>query len=247
MKVIISPAKNMNTETDFLDINSLPYFINDTKHLMEWIKALSFEEAKELWCCNDKIAKLNFNRFAYMDLESNLTPAIISYVGLQYRYMAPNVFTSEEFNYVQKHIYILSGFYGVLRPLDGVIPYRLEMQAKVKIDDYKNLYDFWSDKIYNRVIDESRIIINLASKEYSKCVEKYLSKKDTFITCVFGEYKGDKVVQKPAMAKMCRGEMVRFMAENELENYEDIKKFDRLGYSFISELSNENKYVFIRQ
>ena len=102
------------------------------------------------------------------------------------------------------------------------------MKAKAEIEDTKNLYDYCGKRLYRSVLDDSRIIINLASKEYSKCIEKYLSDKDKYITVTFCEQSGDKLVTKGTYAKMARGEMVRFMAENSIENPEDIKKFDRL-------------------
>ena len=121
------------------------------------------------------------------------------------------------------------------------------MQAKVTIGNTRNLYDYWGDMLYKSIIDDSQIIINLASKEYSKCIEKYLSPKDTYITITFCELSGEKLVTKGTYAKMARGEMVRFMAENNIENPLDIKKFDRLGYSFRSDLSSETEYVFERK
>ena len=147
-----------------------------------------------------------------MDLTKNLTPALLAYDGIQYTYMAPAVFEDGQFDYVQEHLRILSGFYGVVKPLDGVVPYRLEMQAKAAVSGHKNLYDFWGDSLYQEVMDESGILINLASKEYSKCIEKYLRPEDRYITCIFGELEGGRVVQKGVYAKMARGEMVRFMA-----------------------------------
>ena len=132
-------------------------------------------------------------------------------------------------------------------PLDGVTPYRLEMQAKAEIEETTNLYDYWGDRLYHSVIDDSRTIINLASKEYSKCIERYLSDKDNYITITFCELSGDKLVTKGTYAKMARGEMVRFMAENNIENPVDIQKFDRLGYTFRGNLSSETEYVFERK
>ena len=126
-------------------------------------------------------------------------------------------------------------------------PYRLEMQAKVSIGDAKNLYDYWGDMLYGSVIDNSRIIINLASKEYSKCIEKYLTQQDRYITITFCELSGDKLVTKGTYAKMARGEMVRFMAEKSIENPEDIKRFDRFGYVFRAELSSDTEYIFERK
>lgn len=246
MKIIISPAKKMNADTDTLAFTAHPVFMEKTEVLMDRIKALSFEAAKKLWACNDKIAELNFRRFCEMDLKKNLTPALISYEGIQYQYMAPSVFTEKEWNYVQEHLRILSGFYGVLKPLDGVTPYRLEMQAKVCIHAAKNLYDFWDDLLYREILDKDRIIINLASKEYSKCIEKYLMPEDTYITCVFGELKDGRIVQKGTQAKMARGEMVRYMAETSLEEPEKLKNFDRLNYHFCEELSTQKEYIFLK-
>ena len=143
---------------------------------------------EDIWKCNDKITEQNFNRLENMDLYHLLTPAVLSYEGIAFQYMAPSVFEDSQFEYVQNHLRILSAFYGVLKPLDGVTPYRLEMQAKVGIGDAKNLYEYWGDMLYCSVIDNSRIIINLASKEYSKSIEKYLTLRDKYITIVFASY-----------------------------------------------------------
>ena len=211
------------------------------------MKRKSKDELKTIWKCNDKITEQNFNRLENMDLYHLLTPAVLSYEGITIQYMAPSVFEDSQFEYVQNHLRIISAFYGVLKPRDGVTPYRLEMQAKVGIGETKNLYEYWGDLLYRSVIDNSRIIINLASKEYSKCIEKYLTQQDRYITITFCELSEDKLVTKGTYAKMARDEMVRFMAENRIENPEDIKEFDRLGYSFRSDLSSDAEYVFERK
>lgn len=246
MKIILSPAKKMKVNSDDFGQTGIPVFMSQTNEILEWLKGLSYEEAKKLWACNDKIATENFERIHGMNFNNALTPAVIAYEGIAYQYMAPSVFQYQEFDYVQENLRILSAFYGVLKPMDGVTPYRLEMQAKAEIAGAKDLYEYWGSRIYYEVLDESRIIINLASKEYSKCIEKYLNPEDTFITCVFGEFSGEKVVQKGVYAKMARGEMVRFMAENNVKNPEEMKRFDRLGYSFREDLSDEKKFVFIK-
>ena len=246
MRIIISPAKQMRVDTDSFSCSTLPVFIEQTEILMQWIRSLSYEEQKKLWSCNDKIARQNVERFAHMDLRKNLTPALLSYDGIQYTYMAPAVFEDGQYDYVQEHMRILSGFYGVVKPMDGVVPYRLEMQAKAAVAGYKNLYGFWSDSLYREVIDVSRVIVNLASKEYSKCIEKYLQPGDRYITCIFGELKGGKVVQKGVYAKMARGEMVRYMAGIQAEKPEQMKNFNWSGYRFDEDRSSEAEYVFIR-
>lgn len=247
MRIIISPAKKMNIDTDTLAFRSMPSFLSETEELLAWMRRLTFAEAKAIWKCNDKIAEQNYRRFQEMDLERNLTPAVIAYEGIQYQYMAPAVFGGAQTDYIQEHLRILSGFYGVIKPFDGVTPYRLEMQAKAS--EAGDLYKFWGDKLYREVAGEEKdggLILNLASKEYSKCIEKYLTPEDTYVTVVFGELADGKVKQKGTLAKMARGEMVRYLAENKVEDPERIKGFDRLGYCFEETLSNEKEYVFLK-
>lgn len=246
MRIIISPAKKMQVDTDTLEPAGLPAFLEETEELLHWMQSLSFPEAKKLWGCNEKLARLNFERIADMDLRRRLTPAILSYEGIQYQYMAPAVFDEGQYAYLQEHLRILSGFYGVLSPMDGVTPYRLEMQAKAKVSGTKDLYAYWGERLYREVLDESRMFVNLASREYSRCIEKYLCPSDTWITCIFGESIDGRVQQKGTYAKMARGEMVRFLAENKIENPENMKDFRRLGYEFREEFSDKQEYVFIR-
>lgn len=245
MRIIISPAKKMNRNEDLLAWEGMPVFWQDGEKILTWMRKLSYFQAKELWCCNDSVAEKNYKWLQDMDLHRNLTPAILSYDGIQYQYMTPAVFENKMLDYVQEHLRILSGFYGVLKPMDGVVPYRLEMQAKAAVGHAADLYEFWGSRLYEEVTDESRIIINLASKEYSRCVERFLGQEDIFITCIFGELSGGKVIQKGTYAKMARGEMVRFMAEMQIKEPEEMKRFDRLGYAFRPELSSEREYVFI--
>lgn len=246
MKMILSPAKKMNVNTDSLDYTKLPEYLEQAEDILKWLQSKSYAQLKKLWGCNDKIAEQNFIRLEQMDLRRNLTPAIISYEGIAYQYMAPAVFEYGQLGYVQEHLRILSGFYGILRPMDGVTPYRLEMQARAAVGGCKDLYELWGNRLYDSVRDRDGVIINLASKEYSKCIEKYLTNQDTYITCIFGELAGAKIVQKGTYAKMARGEMVRFMAENRIEDPARLREFDRLHYRYREELSSETEYVFIR-
>lgn len=246
MKIIISPAKKMVVD-DGLAWNALPVFLDRAENLKAHLQSLSYEEAKALWKCNDQIAKLNYERFTQMDLRHNLSPAILSYEGIQYQYMAPGVFTQDCLDYIQEHLFILSGFYGVLRPFDGITPYRLEMQAKLSAPDYTDLYQFWGDRLCRKVSEEDRVILNLASQEYARCIWPYLKSEDRFVTCVFGERKNGKIIQKGTLAKMARGEMVRFLAEMNAQRPEDAMAFDRLGFRYHEDLSRENEFVFLKE
>ncbi|OOM10424.1 peroxide stress protein YaaA [Clostridium saccharobutylicum] len=245
MKVIISPAKKMNVDTEF-EIHNMPCFLDKTEFLMKYIQNLSYEEAKNLWKCNDKIAKISFEYFSNMSLTERLTPAILAYEGIQYKYISPNVFDIEQWKYIENHLCILSGFYGILRPLDGVVPYRLEMQSKVMLSGYKDLYDYWGDTLFKKLYDDTDIVLNLASKEYSKCIEKHLNDQVEFISCTFAEYKEGKIITKDTFSKMARGEMIRYMTEEKIEKISEIKNFNRLGYRYSEEKSNDKNIVFIR-
>ena len=247
IRIIISPAKKMNQDTDSLAWTELPAFLEQTRQLLSVLRAMSYAELKTLWRCNDQIAALNFNRIQDMDLTFGLTPAILAYEGIQYQYMAPGVFTYDEFDYIQERLRILSGFYGLLRPFDGVRPYRLEMQAKLAVDVHKDLYSFWGSALAKALEQETDTIIDLASKEYSKSISAHLSRSTRLIGCVFAQQAGDKLVEKGTLCKMARGEMVRFLAERQADRPEDLKRFDRLGFRFSPEHSQENKYVFIKE
>ena len=245
MKIIISPAKKMNVDTDSMSTAGLPVLLDQTRILREEIKKLSYDEAKKLWGCNDKLAGLNYRRFAEMDLEKNITPAVLAYEGLQYQHMAPLIMTRQALDYLGDHLRILSGFYGILSPFDGVVPYRLEMQARMAVAGSGDLYGFWDNRIYKELAGEDHTVINLASKEYSQAVKPYLSSADTFITCIFGELDQGKIKQKGTLAKMARGEMVRFMAENHVTEVRQLKNFNALGYRYIEELSTETEMAFV--
>lgn len=245
MRIIISPAKKMHVDTDSLPCESVPVFLDQARIICSLLQSKSYEELKRLWKCNDSIAKLNMDRLQTMDLNKRLTPAILAYEGIQYQYMAPGVFSTEEFAYIQKHLRILSGFYGILRPFDGVTPYRLEMQAKLEIGEEKDLYAFWGDRLAKNLQSETDCVVNLASKEYSVCISKYLDNKTRFITCLFGEEKNGKVIEKGTICKMARGEMVRYMSENQITDAEQLKNFDRLNFRFSQAFSNEQTFVFL--
>ena len=247
MQIIISPAKKMNIDTDTLPCQTTPRFLSQTQELMDYIKTLTYDQCKTIWKCNDKIAAQNYTRFTEMDLERTLTPAILSYEGIQYQYMAPFVLEMSALTYLQEHLRILSGFYGILKPFDGIVPYRLEMQARLADEQLDSLYDFWGSQLARALFEEDSVILNLASKEYSKCISSHLQPEITFITCIFGELVDGKVVEKGTFAKMARGEMVRFLAEHQVENIDGVCGFDRMGYRYCQERSDDKTLVFIKR
>lgn len=246
MRIIIAPAKKMVVDTDSFAVDSLPQFLEQTERLKTVLQGMSPKDLQPLWKCNDAIAKLNVERLEQRDLRRNLTPAILSYEGIQYRYMAPGVMETTHLDYLREHLRILSGFYGLLRPFDGVTPYRLEMQAKLAVDGCRDLYQFWGSRLVRQLASETDVVLNLASREYSRAVEAYLPKTVRFVTCAFGELKDGKVVEKGTKCKMARGQMVRWLAENNITAAADIQAFDQLGYRFQTELSTEDHQVFLK-
>lgn len=246
MQIIISPAKKMRVDNDDLAPVAKPCFLKETETLLAQLRQMSYAELQQLWQCNDEIAVLNHRRLQNMELHNNLTPAVLSYDGIQYQYMAPRVFENSQLDYVARHVNILSGFYGILKSMDGVVPYRLEMQAKLKADGCRDLYEFWGDKLYQKLIKNTKTILNLASKEYSKVIEKYLTPNVRYVTCIFGVLQEGTVKVKATEAKMARGEMVRWCAEQNIINIDEIKGFDRLGYMFQPNLSDSRQFVFVK-
>ena len=246
MRIIIAPAKKMVVDTDSFAVDDLPQFIEQTEQLKAVLQGMSSKDLQALWKCNDSIAKLNIERLEQMNLRRNLTPAILSYEGIQYRYMAPGVMETAHLDYLWEHLRILSGFYGLLRPFDGVTPYRLEMQAKLAVDGCRDLYQFWGNRLALQLASETDVVLNLASREYSRAVEPHLPPSVRFVTCTFGEWKDGRVAEKGVFCKMARGQMVRWLAENNVTNPADIRAFDQLGYRFQPELSTETHNVFLK-
>ena len=246
MKIIISPAKKMRVDNDTFVPLSKPAFLDKTLKIKDTLIKMNLPALQKLWECNDEIAELNFKRLQTMNLERNLTPAVFAYDGLQYQHIAPNVLDEEALDYLQKNLRILSGFYGILRAFDGVVPYRLEMQARLACDGYKNLYAFWNSLLYDDLTKDDGKVLNLASKEYSKAVEPFVNSEVRFVACVFGTYVNGKLKVKATEAKMARGEMVRLCAENNVQSVDEVKAYNVRGYVFNDELSSENEFVFVK-
>ena len=247
MRIIISPAKKMVVDTDNFAPLSTPQFLPQARQLLEALRAMSSKDLQALWNCNDAIAARSIEQLAQAQLDQCLTPALMAYRGIQYQYMAPGVLETQQLTYLQEHLRILSGFYGILRPFDGVVPYRLEMQAPLSLDGHRDLYGFWGDGLGLQLGCETQLVVNLASKEYSRAVEPYLPASVTFLTCVFGEAKGEKVVEKGTLCKMARGQMVRWMAEHQITHADQLQTFSALGYRYAPDRSTSTRYVFLKE
>lgn len=245
MKIIIAPAKKMKIDTDSFAIAALPQYLAETQQILAIMRQLSYTELKHLWACSEKLAQANYRSLQQIKLKEQLTPALIAFSGIQYQYMAPDVFTAPALEYVQANLRILSGFYGILRPFDGVVPYRLEMQARLNVAQSPNLYDFWGAKPYQALRTTAEPIINLASQEYAKIIQRHLQPDTPLIDIVFGHSVDGKIKTRATLAKMARGEMVRFMAENNVQQLNELQHFQRLNYHFMPELSTTTKLVFV--
>lgn len=247
MRIIISPAKQMREDRDTLPPRGLPGFLPETGRLLTALRNLSPAELQKLWKCSDAIAALNVERLRTMDLERGLTPALLSYVGIQYQTMAARVFETAQYEFLQEHLRILSGFYGLLRPFDGVTPYRLEMGARLAVDGCRDLYAFWGEKLARALAGDSGWVLDLASKEYSRAVLPHLPPSVRVVSCVFGEPRPDgKVVEKGTLCKMARGEMVRWLAETGTAHPDGLPAFQGLGYRYDPDRSTGVRMVFLK-
>ena len=247
MQIIISPAKRMRSDPDSLPCTGLPRFLQEAEILLQRLQSMPPAELRNLWRCSETIAARNVERLRTMELRKRLTPAILAFEGIQYQYMAPGVFEELQFQYVQKHLRILSGFYGILRPFDGVAPYRLEMQAKLAVEGHADLYGFWGDRLASVLAQETDWIVNLASREYSRAVTEHLPASVRVVSCTFADRVNGKLVEKGTICKMARGRMVRFLAENSVEKVGEMQAFDQLGYRFSRADSAGDSLVFIRE
>ena len=242
MKIIISPAKKLNDRKINLQNKSDIQFLNETKYLIKELQKYSLIKIKKMMNISDKLALLNYERFQNWDLDSSdVMPAILLFKGDVYKGLKADSFSNEQLNFAQDHLRIISGLYGLLRPLDLVFPYRLEMGTNIQTNKADNLYEFWNDKLRLNLISEMKdddILINLASNEYSKALELDQFKQKV-ITPVFKDSKNGKLKVISFYAKRARGEMVNFIVKNKIKDLSDIRSFNYGGYTFVSEENNE--------
>ncbi len=254
MIIVISPAKNINedAQVDNYSLTSIR-FLKQSQQLLKQMKAFEPNDLKSLMKISDNIAQLNYQRFQQMNFNDNsqkLLPALKAFNGAVYQSMKVGEFDENDWLFAQNKLRILSGFYGLLNPQDGILPYRLEMGTKLNFESYKNLYQFWDDKINKSLqkdIDNNgdNILINLASNEYFKAVNsKDLNAR--IITPSFKEYKDGKYKMIAIYAKMARGYMSNYIIKNKISNPEELKLFDMESYTYNDQLSEGDNWVFTR-
>ena len=254
MKTIISPSKTLNFDDNInCNISSNCRLIDDTNELHKILISYSKSDLKNLMNVSDKIAELNFNRFKTWKNPSNSNSskqAIYAFKGDVYSGLDANSISENNFEFLQNNLRIISGFYGLIRPFDKILPYRLEMGTKLENSKGKNLYQFWGEKITNLLNndlkDENDYVINLASNEYFKSiVTKKLNGK--IVTPQFKELKNGSYKTIAIYAKKARGIMSRYIIDNEIEDPIELKNFNNEGYSFNSSLSDNFNYIFTRK
>ena len=246
MKIIISPAKKMKREEYVAPLHR-PMFLKEAGELLSFLRSLSDSEKAKVWKVKGALLSSSLSSLSMLSLEDIGSPAIFSYDGIQYTYMSPSSFTDSMLEYAEKNLRIISGLYGLLKPLDGLGTYRLEMESPISIPGYGDLYSYWGGKIASSLMEDDRLLVNLASAEYSKAVLPFLPSSVTVVTPVFLDWEKGRYVSKGVYAKMERGEMVRFLAETGAETVEDIMKFSSRGYEFSRFLSDSNTLCFVRK
>ena len=254
MITIISPAKTLDYQSPLLTPNyTLPQFIDLTKKLIQDCKKLSVENLTNLMSISKKLAELNYERFKDWHSDFNLEnarQAILAFKGDVYEGLHVEDFTDKNLKFAQSHLRILSGLYGILRPLDLIQPYRLEMGIRLKNGSNTNLYQFWGDKLTEHLNSElaktsHRTLINLASNEYFKAIKpKQLNA--TIIQPIFLDQSKDTYKVISFYAKKARGLMSRYIIKNCIEKSDDIKSFNLEGYQFDSKRSTDLEWYFIR-
>lgn len=266
MVFIVSPAKKMTDACDVFAWRAMPRFLPRACELLDALRALSYDEAKALWKCSDALASLNYERVRASDpaCSAMCAPAVFAYEGIQYQHMAPQVMTEDQLDYLERHLRILSGFYGVLRPFDAVVPYRLEMQAKLAVGGARDLYGFWGPRLFEALAEDAAheaaasplarpVIVNLASQEYAKAVlphAKAAAKAGgdvRVVTCLFGTVRDGALIQRSTEAKAARGTFVRWCAEYAVEDVRELEGFDEAGYAFDRGLSSDETLVFVKR
>ena len=253
MVTLISPSKTLNfDDNNSCNLNTDCRLINHTSELHKILVNFSINDLKDLMNVSDKIAELNYNRFKRWEEPSksdSSKQAIYAFKGDVYSGLDAESILENKFDFLQENLRIISGFYGLLRPFDKILPYRLEMGTKLSNSRGNNLYEFWGDNITNLlnndIEDENSYVVNLASNEYFKSIKKNKLKNE-IITPIFKEFRNGTYKTIAIYAKKARGLMSRFIIDNKIQKPENLKTFNLERYSFDDNLSDDYNYVFTR-
>jgi len=255
MLLVVSPAKNLDFESSLpTEKYSQPELLEHSKVLIAHCKKLTPVDISTLMGISDKLAGLNAARFGEWSMPftvDNARPAVLAFNGDVYTGLDAKTFSDDDFEFAQKHMRILSGLYGLLKPLDLMQAYRLEMGSKLANDRGTNLYQFWGDIITDNVNEAlaqqgDEILVNLASNEYFKSVKKK-NLKGEIITPAFKDWKNGQFKMISFFAKKARGLMARYIIDNRITDIEKLKLFDSAGYQYSEDLSQGNDWVFTRK
>lgn len=253
MKILISPAKSIDEKALKSSVSTIPIFQNEAQKIVKNLRNSKVEDLKKIMSISEDLAQLNWKRYKNWKKSTSEDQALITagfaFSGEVYRGLDLSSLSEKELEIANKDLRILSGLYGILKPSDLIYPYRLEMGTRFSpIEDQKNLYEFWKDKIaktLKKELEKDEVIVNLASNEYFKAVD-IQQLKNRIITPVFKEFKNGKFTIVMMYAKHARGSMARYLIQNQLTNIEELKLYNIDGYSFDSNQSNENEWVFVR-
>ena len=255
MIIVLSPAKTLDYEFDATGSHSVPAFLSQSSKLIKQLKNKEPKDIASLMGLSDKLATLNYDRYqswtAAKKVSNDSKQSILVFKGDVYQGLQAEDLTKSEMNFAQKHIRILSGLYGILRPLDLMKPYRLEMGTKLETENGKNLYEFWGNKIQKNVLNElknqkSDLLINLASNEYFSALGKLPEDINT-ISPTVKDYKNGKYKSISFYAKKARALMARWIIQNKVKDFEDLVKFNVDGYKFSKSESTASAPVFLRK
>ncbi len=252
MKILISPAKSLDLDPIInCDKYTVPAFLDKSSELIKGLRKLSTQEISDLMSISENLSLLNYNRYKEFSTPFNISnskPAIFIFNGDVYDPIDLKSYNKKDFSFLQNSLRILSGLYGILKPLDLIAPYRLEMSTKFRNKSGSNLYQFWGESLsdfINEDIDDNEVIINLASNEYFKAV-KLDKLKNKVIKIDFKENKSGQLKTIGIMAKRARGEMVNYIIKNKVTSAKDLQKFNEQNYRFNAELSGPELYTFTR-
>ena len=251
MKIVLSPAKKLDLKSQYPKLSyTTPVFLDEAEKVIGVMRQKSPDEIKQLMKLSDNLANLNWERYQawQKELDETARPAIFTFNGNVFDGLDVQNLPADKLPDLNKKVRVLSGLYGVLRPFDLIYPYRMEMGTKLSFDNYNNLYEFWRQKVtvyLNNEMPEGDFLVNLASQEYFKVIDKKEFKYPVY-DIVFKDYKNGELKTISLYAKIARGLMTRFIIQNNINTPDELKLFDIAGYRYDDNLSSEYRLVFTR-